>query len=76
MVASALQVERGQVEPGEGVTLFLEEVVGHLVGDELVEGLHGGRGHAAQQLVHHAWVGRYLVVSRDSPTTVSCSFNN
>lgn len=35
VVAASLQVERGQVESGMWVVLLLEQVVCHLVGDEL-----------------------------------------
>ena len=49
VVAAALDVERGQVEAGEGDAALLEQVVGDLAGDELVLVLHG-RGHQAS---HH-----------------------
>ena len=40
VVPRALDVERGQVEAGEGRVLVLEQVVGDLRGEELVQGLH------------------------------------
>ena len=47
VVAASLQVERGQVESGMWVVLLLEQVVCHLVGDEL-----GGGGDSHEKKLY------------------------
>ena len=51
MIATPLDVERGQIEAGEGHRTGFEQVVGDFAGDELVETLHGRDEHAAHDLV-------------------------
>ena len=52
-VLTSLQVERHQVEARERDILVLEQMVGDLLGDELVQSLHGGGGQATDHLVNH-----------------------
>ena len=55
MVPATLKVESCQVQARVGGLLLLKEMVGHLVGDELVQSFHGGCGHTTDQIIQHTW---------------------
>ena len=53
VVAPSLNVQSSKIEAGVGGGLVLEQVIGHFLGDELVQGLHGGRGNSSHQVINH-----------------------
>ncbi len=53
MVSTPLNVEGCQVEARVGGLLLLKQVVGDLVGYELVQSLHGGGRHTTDQVIQH-----------------------
>ena len=53
MISATLNVEGCQVEARVGSLLLLKQMVGHLVGDELVQSFHGGSRHTTDEVIQH-----------------------
>ena len=53
VISSSLDVESSKIEAGEWRVLVLEQMVGDLCRQELVQGLHGAGGDPADELVQH-----------------------
>ena len=62
VISSSLDVESGKIEAGEWRVLVLEQMVGDLRREELVQGLHGAGGHAPDELVQHARLVQFVGV--------------
>ena len=72
MIAAALDVQRRQIEAGEGHVARFEQVIGHLARHELVQVLHGRHKEATQHLVHRLDLHQHLRVEESSAKLDRC----